>query len=247
MQKSFRSLLMVVAALLIALPAHGEVLKITGSSWAPYVDTESVHNGFAMALVSAALTRAGYEAEVTIAPWPGALDATVAGTYDVIAAIWYREDRAETLAFSEPFIDCEIALIKLASTDFRFEGLDSLVGLKIGVVDDYAYSRQAIDRSGFDILSSTSVAESVAKLRTGEIDIVVADRRVALFHINERAHAKSFDVLPDALLKRGLRIAVPRTRPDHEEIVAAFDAAISEMQADGSYNDILATFRISTW
>jgi polar amino acid transport system substrate-binding protein len=68
-----------------------------------------------------------------------------------------------------------------------------------------------------------------------------------LFHINEGARAKLFDVLPDALMKRGLRIAVPKSRPDHEEIIAAFDAAVAEMRADGTYDALLASFRVSTW
>ena len=188
-----------------------------------------------------------YELEFTAESWPTALEATVAGEYDVVGALWFREERGESLAFSEPYIDCEIALIKLATSDFRFSGRDSLVGRNVGVVDDYAYSREAVDRTGIEIVSGGTVAENVARLGSGEIDLVVADRRVALFHINEGARAKMFDVLPDPLMKRGLRIAVPKRRPDHEEIIAAFDIAVAEMRADGTYDALLASFRVSTW
>ena len=247
MRKTILALLTALAVFAFTLPAHSETLRLTASAWPPYVDPTTRASGFAIALVTTALKRAGYEFVLTVEPWPTALEATVAGKYDVVGALWFREERGESLAFSEPYIDCEIALIKLATSDFRFSGRDSLVGLKVGVVDDYAYSREAADRSGIDVVSGGTVAENVARLRTGEVDLVVADRRVALFHINEGARAKMFDVLPDPLLRRGLRIAVPKSRPDHEEIIAAFDTAIAELRADGTYDALLASFRVSTW
>ena len=236
-----------LAALIISLPSLGETLTLTASEWPPYIDKEVRGGGFAVSLVSAALERAGYETSFSEQPWPDALEATVDGEYDAIVGIWYTDERSESLAFSAPYIDCEIALIKLTTSDFRFTGPESLIGRQVGVVEDYAYSREAIDRTGIEVITTGSVAEAVAKLRSGELDLVVADRRVAFSHINERALAKSFDVLPNPLLTRGLRIAVPRNRPDHTEIITAFDAAISEMRADGTYNSILASFRISTW
>lgn len=247
MRKTILALLTAVAVFAYALPAHSETLRLTASAWPPYVDPTTRASGFAIALVSTALERAGYELAFTAEPWPKALEATVAGKYDVVGALWFQEERGESLAFSEPYIDCEIALIKLTTSDFRFTGRDSLVGRKVGVVDDYAYSREAVDRTGIEIVSGGTVTDNVARLADGEIDLVVADRRVALFHINEGARAKMFDVLPDALMRRGLRIAVPKSRPDHEEIIAAFDTAVAEMRADGTYDALLASFRVSTW
>lgn len=239
--------LLIAIAVLLAIPASAETLRITASDWAPYVDRDTRNNGFALALVSTALERAGYETEVTVEPWPESLDKLTEGRYDVFATLWFRDERDEELAFSKPYIDCEIGLVRRADSRFRFAGLDSLRGLTVGVVDDYAYSKQAVDRTGIDVRLTGSVRESVAALGSGDVDLVVADRRVALFHINEASLAKRFDVLPDALLTRGLRIAVPKSRPDHDTIIAAFDAAIEAMQKDGSYDALLASYRISTW
>lgn len=238
---------LIAIAVLLAMPASAETLKVTASDWAPYVDPGMRNDGFALALVSAALERAGYETEAAVEPWPQALDDVVTGRYDVFATLWFRDEGRDELAFSEPYIDCEIGLVRRAGYGFRFTGLDSLRGLTVGVVEDYAYSRQAVDRTGIDVRLTGSVRESIAALEFGEVDLVVADRRVALFHINEASLAKRFDVLPDALLTRGLRIAVRKSRPDHEEIIAAFDAAIEEMRTDGSFDALLATYRISTW
>ena len=74
---------------------------------------------------------------------------------------------------------------------------------------------------------------------------MLADRRVAMTEINERALAKMFDVMPGSLVTRGLRIGVSKERADAAEIVAAFEREIDKMLEDGSYNAIMATFRIS--
>jgi ABC-type amino acid transport substrate-binding protein len=51
--------------------------------------------------------------------------------------------------------------------------------------------------------------------------------------------------MPEPLLTRGLRIGVSKEREDAAAIVEAFEQEIAKMQEDGSYNAILATFRIS--
>jgi len=51
--------------------------------------------------------------------------------------------------------------------------------------------------------------------------------------------------LDDRVVARGHRIAVSRTRPDHDEVIEAFEAAIASMRSDGSYNQLLANYRIS--
>jgi polar amino acid transport system substrate-binding protein len=52
-------------------------------------------------------------------------------------------------------------------------------------------------------------------------------------------------VLPKPLITRSLRIGVSKQRPDHAEIVAAFNRAVTQMKEDGSYNSLMANYRIS--
>ena len=225
--------------------AAAQSLTLTATEWPPYVAAGVQRNGFAMALVGRALERAGYEVTASVEPWPAAFDATVAGERDVFASLWYTDERAESLVFSEPYITNEITFIRLSSSGLRVRDRADLDGLRIGVVDDFAYSRESLDTAGVDVQASGSVGENVVRLREGELDLVVADRRVALREINERALATLFDVLPEPVLTRGLRIAVSRQRDDAAEIVAAFETEIGKMREDGSFNAILASFRVS--
>jgi polar amino acid transport system substrate-binding protein len=239
-----------LAALTISLfvpvsPADADELRLTASDWRPYVDSGVQRSGFAVALVSRALERAGYDVSIDIGPWPQTLEDTITGRHDVFATLWLTDERAESIVFSEPYIQNELVLVRRSDSDIRFREREDLLGLTIGIVDDFAYSSESIDTTGIKIGSSGSVTENIAQLRDGELDLVLADRRVALAEINERALAKSFDVLPDPLITRGLRIGVSKRRDDADTIVAAFEDEIARMREDGSFNAILATFRVS--
>lgn len=236
---------LIISLLLSVSGADADELRLTASDWRPYVDSDAQRSGFAVALVSRALERAGYEVTVDVGPWPQTFEDTVAGDHDVFATLWFTDERAESIVFSEPYIKNDIVLVRRSDSDIRFREREDLLGLKIGVVDDFAYIARSVDTTGIEIVSSSSVTENIAQLRGGELDLVLADRRVALAEINERALAKSFDVLPRPLITRGLRIGVSKQREDADAIVAAFEQEIAKMREDGSFNAILATFRVS--
>jgi polar amino acid transport system substrate-binding protein len=231
----------------LAGTAGAEPLKLTASPWRPYVDANMHGSGFAMALVARALERAGYETITELGQWPAALEDTQAGNFDVFCTAWLTEERTATLAFSSPYVHNEITFVRRRDwgSGRNFKSREDLVGLRIGVVDDFAYSQQAYDTTGIDIAWAGSVKENMQRLQNRDVDLVLADRRVALLEINDQAMAKSFYVQPDPLITRGLRIAVSKQREDHEQIIAAFEAAIARMREDGSFAALLNTFRVS--
>ena len=230
---------------IVAFPSGAEDLRLTASTWPPYVDDKLYRNGFAIALVSDALERAGYKTSMVVEPWPKALQGTQIGDYDIYCSLWFTNERATTLAFSAPYIDNQITFVKRSDSDFQFRDRTDLNGLRIGIVNDYAYSEQAYDTTGIEIMEAGNVRENIGRLLSGDIDLVLADRRVALYEINDLMAAKKFTVLPQPLNTRGLRIAVSNKRADRREIIAAFEAAIAAMKDDGTYNTILANFRVS--
>jgi polar amino acid transport system substrate-binding protein len=218
---------------------------MTASDWPPYVDANMDKKGFAVVLVTEALKRAGYSTSLTIEPWPMALEATQNGSYDVDCALWFTEERATTLAFSKPYVENPIIFIKRSESDFEFRDRSDLSGLKVGIVHDFAYREQAYDTTGIELVEGDSVRENIRRLLAGDIDLVVADGRVALNEANQIQAAENITIIRQPLSTRGLRIAVSKSRADHSEIIAKFDQAIASMKDDGTFNTILATYRIN--
>lgn len=237
--------LLFAGLLAVASTANARELRLVASVWEPYVSASMERNGVAPALVRAALRRAGYRVQLYIDDWPRSLTATEAGDFDGIVSLWYTAERGEALAFSEPFIVNRLQFMKRAADDIQLRRREDFVGLRVGVVEDFAYSEQQYDTSGIDIVSGGSVGANVQRLLDGELDLVLGDQLVLHYEADQRRAAKRVEVLPLVLESRALHLAISRKRPDYAEIVTAFDKNIAAMKADGTYNSMLANYRIS--
>ena len=247
--KRFPRVLIGLAGLLLAGVAAGDepppLLRVVASEWSPYVDASINRSGVAPQLVRAALRRGGYRVQLFIDDWPRSLEATQAGDFDAIVGLWYTAERAETIAFSEPFMANKLQFMKRAAADIQLNNREDFVGLRVGIVRDYAYSDRPYDTEGIEIVGGGSVGENVGRLLAGELDLVLGDALVLRHEADRRRAAKELTVLPLVLESRGLHLGVSRQRPDHAQIVAAFDAGIEAMKADGSYASLLANYRVS--
>ena len=117
-----------IAGLLVCLTigAEAQELKLTASTWSPYVDDQLYESGVAIAVARTALERAGYNPSLTIGPWPQVMIATQNGTYDILVGVWFTEERSAELAFSEPFLNNEIKFLKRSDSDIRYRSINRI-------------------------------------------------------------------------------------------------------------------------
>lgn len=241
------NLAVLLAILAFAAPAWADTppLRLTASDWKPYVDSSQQRHGVVVAMVTTALKRAGYPSSLTFEPWPGSLEKTQGGEYDILIGIWKTPERATQFDLSEPFLVNRITLMGKGTRPYSIYNKADLAGLRIGVVEDYAYSAKKYDTSGLEIVGGGSVQENVERLLAGDLDLILGDHLAMRHEVDKKSAARQITISPDALDTRGLRIAVSRTREDHATIVAAFNKAIADMKSDGTYNDILGGYGIN--
>ncbi len=222
-------------------------LKVAANQWPPYVDEKLLEHGLSANIVKEALIKAGYSVNFEINEWSTVLEKTISGDYDVIAGAWYTDERAERLAFSEPFITNDVKFIKRRGSGERFVELSDLNGLTIGIVKDYAYGPKFSELKNIKKHVKDSVYGSIRDLIAGDVDLVLADERVAIYEINQNIFGsfKKIEFLEKSFATRELRIAVSKKHPEHEAVTKAFNKAISEMKKDGTYDDIIVAHRIN--
>ena len=230
--------------------AHAEGprnLLVTASPWSPYVSVDLHDKGLATSIVMTALRRANYNPTLVLREWPKDLEATRSGEYDVIASLWFTEERARDLVFSKPIFENRVKFILRADSDIRNTSPASMKGLRVGVVEDYAYRKDIYRDLQASLVSAATVEENLQRLLDGEIDIAVADERVALYVLNNRfpGSMKQVRFAPEPLSTRKLRIAVSRKRSDAEQIISEFDTALQDMKDDGTYMRTMMLFRVS--
>ncbi|KPK37180.1 MAG: hypothetical protein AMJ69_12310 [Gammaproteobacteria bacterium SG8_47] len=216
-------------------------LNITGSTWPPYIDKSRPNFGVAADIVATAFKRAGYELNGKFESWPRTLEGTSIGVYDVIAAAWYTEERAKTLAFSEPYMFNDILLVKRKDDDIKFNGFADLRGLVIGVVDGYAYDEAFDQAPNLLRVPANHVIQNLLMLTQGKVDLTIGDKWAIRHELAQYlpTAAAQLEFLPKPVARRGLHIAVSRANPQHEKIVADFNKALAAMKADGSWQAII--------
>lgn len=222
-------------------------LLVTASPWPPYVSVGLHDKGVATSIVMTALRRANYNPTIVLREWPKDIEGARQGEYDVIASIWYTEERNRDLRFSAPYFENRIRFIVRSDSDIRDTSPGSLKGLRVGVVEDYAYKQGSYEDLPVKLVKVATVEESLQRLLDGEIDIAIADERVALYILNNKfpGSIKKIRLASGNLSTRELRIAVSRKHPDAEQIISDFDAALQEMKDDGTYMRTLMLFRVT--
>ena len=222
-------------------------LRVTASPWSPYVSRSLPGNGVAVSIATAALQRAGYTSTFALQQWPDDLEKTRLGVYDMIASLWFTEERARDLVFSDPVMVNRIKLVVRADSDIKLSKPEALKGYRVGVVEDYAYTQGVYSKLRVEIIKAATVEENLQRLLAGEIDIAVTDEQVAFYTLNHKIPdgIRKIRFARDALSTRKLSVAVSRKRSDAEQIVSDFNQALQAMKDDGTHMDILHQFRIS--
>ena len=130
-------------------------------------------------IVRAAFESQGYELEMKFIPWAQAISGVRSRKYDVLIAVWWTEERTETLRYSDMYLQNQIKIIKRIDDDFECEGLESLTGKNIGVIPDYAYSEQFLNASNFERIETNDLLNNLLKVDAGRLDYTVEDELVA--------------------------------------------------------------------
>ena len=236
-----------IAGLLIGVAAcsHAamalDINVVHSGSWPPYADENLPGQGLAIELVTTALKRTGYSPQVKTASLTQILEGSKTGVYDVFATPWYTMDRDQYLDFSQPYLESHICFIKRKDSAFEYAGFDDLEGMKIGVIQDYAYDEDFNQSAAIEKVRESSLLENLKKLIEKEIDLTLDDERVLRYQINRfmPGNRENLEILEKPLVVRGVNIGVSRKNPDHKKIVADFDNAIAAMKQDGTYDSIL--------
>lgn len=153
------------------------------------------------------------------------IPAVVSGKADVAAAgITVTEDRKKNVDFSIPYVTTGIVVIYKVAAPYT--GVDSLKGRRIGVQAGTTSETFVLEQVGQEPERSRSPAESVAALKAGRVDFVIADIDPAKNCVkNEPGLA-----LSDFVSSESYAIAIRKGRP---ELLQVINETIAEIKADG--------------
>ena len=190
-------------------------------------------DGFERELGDELCKRAELTCEWVTNEWDSIIPNLVSGNYDaIIAGMSITDERDEVIDFTQNYSQPDPSAYLAMSMDADVKG---------GVVAAQTGTIQAahIASSGATLVEFATPEETVAAVRNGEADAVLADKS----YLNPIA-AEDVSLMlleQDELLGGGVGMGV---RESDGELKAKFDAAIQSMKDDGSLNDLITKWEI---
>jgi polar amino acid transport system substrate-binding protein len=223
-------------ATMLALAATGaaaqETVRIgTEGAYPPYNFIDDAGNlaGFEIELGQAVCERAGLTCEFVQNEWDSIIPNLVSGNYDVImAGMSITPERDEVINFTQAYVP---------PTESAFVALSEDADIAGGVVAAQSSTIQAahIAETGATLLEFATPEEALAAVRNGEADAVFASSD-ALQPMVDASGGELVFVGEPVPLGGGVGAGV---RESDAELRDTLDAAIAEMKADGSLNELL--------
>ena len=160
--------------------------------------------------------------------WDSIIPNLVSGNYDtIIAGMSITDERDEVIDFTQEYIPADpSAYMALAGAD----GSGSVVAAQSATIQ-----ASYVASSGATVVEFATPDETVAAVRSGEVDSVLADRAF-LADIVADSNGELVLVGDSVAIGGGVGIGV---RESDGELKVALNAAIDQMKADGSLNEIL--------
>ena len=192
--------------------------------------------GFGVAMMNEIANRLGLECEFLP---PQNFDTLItqvasAAKMDIaVSSITITDERAETVAFSNPYYDSNLAVV--VAKDSELQSIDDLsnaiVGVQQGTSGEDWVKENAPDA---ELAPFTGITEVMAALRTGKVTAAVYDQPVAenLVANEFKDDAKVLDIIATG---EQYGIAINK---DNTKLVEDINKVLAEMQADGTIDKL---------
>jgi arginine/ornithine transport system substrate-binding protein len=239
------------AALLLGALASGavadEMRKVrigTEGAYPPFnsIDSSGQVVGFDIDIANALCSAAKFQCEFIIQDWDGMIPALQAGKFDaIIASMAITEKRKEVIDFTGKYYNAPAKFIAAEGAEFDFTQPDGLAGKTIGVQGSTIHEQFIRAKwPTAEVVTYATQDEANADLISGRLDLVMANSIALLEGIlkTEEAQGIAFvgpDFYEPAFHGEGAGIAI---RKGEQDLIDAFNAAIAQVRADGTYQAI---------
>ena len=211
----------------------------TDTTWAPFeFQRDGELRGIDIDLINAIAEDQGFDVEIDVLGFDGALAAVQSGQADaVMAGMSITDERKETFDFSNPYFDSGIQMA-VAQNDDSIKGYEDLEGQTVSAktgTEGFAFAEALGEEHGFTVTGFQDAADAYGDVTAGNSAAVfddypilaygIATGNVPLKTVTEQEKASSYGMG----VKKG----------ENAELREAFNEGLKNLIDDGTYQAIL--------
>lgn len=207
----------------------------TEGTYAPftYHDETGALVGFDVEIAQAIAKQIGVEAQFVEGPWDGLIAGIDANRYDVVInQVGITDERKQKYDFSEPYIASKAALV-VKGDNTTITGFADLAGKKAAQSLTSNFGKLA-QENGAELVGTEGFDQSIALVLQGRADATIND---SLSFLDFKKKQPDADVKIVATQEQAdySGVLLAKNKP---ELLAAINAAIEAIKADGTYEAI---------
>jgi polar amino acid transport system substrate-binding protein len=223
----------------IALVDEGTLTVCSDIPYPPFEfeDDDGSYTGFDIELLEEVAEQNELDLEVRVTPFDSIIASLEAGDCDLIAsAMTITEERAEQVAFSEPYFDADQSLLIRAEDEETYATLDDLAGQTIGVQSGTTGEEYANENApdGATIREYETGDALFPALVSGDIAAALQD-----FPVNKYRANQDDEFIVTETFPTGEQYGFAMSQ-DNAGLLTAVNEALAAMQEDGTYDEIYA-------
>ncbi len=207
----------------------------TEGAYPPYnfINDAGEVDGFERELGDELCVRAALTCEWVVNDWDSIIPNLVSGNYDtIIAGMSITAERDEVIDFTQNYTQPDASAYMALSADVNLSG--AVIAAQTNTIQ-----ASFVAASGATLVEFSTPEETVAAVKNGEADAVLADKSY-LVPVAEADNSLGI-LAQQELIGGGVGMGV---RESDNDLRDKFDAAIASMKADGSLNALIAKWEV---
>ncbi|MFD2643877.1 substrate-binding periplasmic protein [Pseudomonas japonica] len=229
----------------MSLLARAEQLRIVTDPWAPYVYEENGEpKGIDYEVTAEVFRRLGIEVRWEFMPWRRCLLMLEQGLADGVMDIFQTSQRDSQLFYpSEPLSHVEFVLYQANARPHAVDDLEDLRGLNVGTSPGYNYGEAFLESPLFRREAAPTQEANFGKLLLGRIDLLITDRRVGQFMVNQLGLQGQVSELPLVVSRQAQYLAV-RRNAGMDLLAQRFAAELRRFKREPAYAELQARYHV---